>query len=1373
VVATIPNINQSVKIAFTDGSATLAQTGATVFTLNSAALVVGETGAATTVSLTGANVLSTAAGETSTVATTAVTVLATNATPFTGSIVDADILDVGTFTLTSAAVLNGGLGGLGFANTLAVKDGANIASGVIGNFTGLLFDATGVNATNDLTMTAAQHAGFTGAIIAAGTSTNGEKITLTTIATGLSLFPVVENYVLGNFVNSVTQTAVGQAITGDAGVDTITAITGVTSTSDLAAGANVVIVPSGANISAGTYSATGGTLTFNLDNAATSTLNVTQAAGTLSATGTQNVTLSNAASSLALNAAVETFTLANATNSVTQGAVGQIIIGDAGADTVTAITAVTSTSDLKAGTNVVVVPNGANISAGTFSATGGTVGYNVDSAATGTLTPAQQALISSASGTQSLTLSAVTTAAAILNANVETFTLATSAGNSATLGANGQNIVLAGTSADTISVAGLTPTGYISGLAAADTLVLTTGADIKGLKTTSSGSAGGATGAALATVSGSVTMTNAQHAALTITASGSTDQITISDSGSGNVTAAAQIEKYVVNGTSNVTVNAATSVTGDDAGNQTVTIGGLTATGTYALGNGTDVIVTTTGANIAGVNAGLATTAETLSFAGTTTLTAAQIDGFTTLTGTSTPLLTLTTAITAAMLDDAAVSNTLTTIKLADVASNAITAANATLASGIVLNIDGSALTGLNQLTFSRGTEADGKFGIIGGAGADVFNYSTTGQLISSAVVIDTINGGAGTSDELKLTAATGTTLTIATGDSLANITNVEKITAGSSVGVISITRPATTNTNFTTIDLSGDIDTNGTNVISNTGANAITTIIGSAGIDQIALGVAAPSTSVTGGAGADTLSIATTNPVTIDDATIAVTGTSSSIETIIFVNTALTNVTVTGDSGADVITLGNFTNALNVSDVDVSVLGGTGADTITLSNGAALTAVTINGGTGTDSLAAIGNYANNAATFTDMDSLTLSAITSASTSGAFTIAGTTATAVTAPAANSIFASTSTALTTITGTATKTLALSGTGAFAVSGLTTGAITSTGSGALTVTSVDTQTVTSASATTVSLTGVGASKTLTVDGAGAFTVTGLGGGATAGTVTEGTTHTGALTVTTSGTVANAVTEVAGTNAGNIGAVTVNVVGTGLTTWTALTNHASHTATMGAGTSLTVDAASTATTYGVTITGASSHVYVGDTNTAAVDTITATNATGTTTITPNLGNDIVVLGGATDTVVFAATLALNGADTITAFTSGTDKLDLNALTTTTAYDSTAASTQNVFTTGTQAVTVTAGKLYVVTTATAGGADTAAAAATAISAGAAWTSATAAEIAYFVVVDNNSSSVWSMVEAAGAGTEVVEAELTLMGTIDATLVTGDIVIA
>ncbi|MDP1559751.1 MAG: hypothetical protein Q8L82_12815, partial [Nitrosomonas sp.] len=192
-------------------------------------------------------------------------------------------------------------GGTTAVNTLIVKDGANISGATISNFTNLTFDATGVSDTNDLTMTATQHAGFTGTVTAAGAGANGEKITLTTAASALALKSSIENYVLGNFTNSVTQGATGQVITGDAGDDTVTAITGVTSTSNLAAGTNVVIVSNAANISGGTFSATGGTVGYNLDAATTGTINVAQAALIVSAAGTQNITLSDQASGLTLN----------------------------------------------------------------------------------------------------------------------------------------------------------------------------------------------------------------------------------------------------------------------------------------------------------------------------------------------------------------------------------------------------------------------------------------------------------------------------------------------------------------------------------------------------------------------------------------------------------------------------------------------------------------------------------------------------------------------------------------------------------------------------------------------------------------------------------------------------------------------------------------------------------------------------------------------------------------------------------------------------------------------------------------------------------------------------------------------------------------
>ena len=967
VVATIPNINQNVKIAFTDGSATLAQAGGTVFTLNSATLAVGATSAAATVSLAGGNVLNQAAGETSTVATTLVTTLATNATAFTGSIADSDMLDVGIFALTSAAVLSGGIGGLGAANTIAVKDGANISSGAITYFTDLLFDATGVSGTNDLTMTVAQHAGFTGVITAAGTGTNGEKITLTTIATGLSLFPSVENYVLGNFTNSVTQTAVGQAITGNADVDTVTAITGVTSTSDLAAGANVVIVPTGANISAGTFSATVGTVTLNLNGATTATLKAAQAseAAISAATGTNNVTISDVMTGVTLDVDVETYTLANQANTVTlgtaAGSLAQNVVGGSSTDVLTlgagaytgTWTSISGLSLVTGNTSIATVNNGTSAGA----ALAGSPTLLITGGGSVTMTAEQHVGLGAitAAGTDSITLTTAASGLA-LNAAIETYVLADAA-NTVTLGTAAGNLaqtVTGGNNTDVLTLGAGTYTGKwtaISGLS-----LVTGNTSIAAVNNgTSAGAALAGSPTLLITGGGNATMTAAQYQGLgTITAAG-TDTVTFSTAITGSATGVTDIESYVLAGstTNAFTLDKAAETVTASAGADNINVIALPSANTILVGlAAADTITTATGANLslakyhattaataAAGSAALVTGAGILVFAGTVTVSAAQLDGFITLTGTSTPILTSTTAITATMLDDAVVTNSLTTIKLADVASNVITAANATVPSTNVLIIDGSSLAN-NAFTFTGTAENSGTFNITGGAqvdtltgsattaAGDVFNYYTTAGLVANNAVVDLVDGGAGALDELRLTNAdTNNALTIATGDALTRISNVEKITAGSSAGVISITRPANatqSSANFTTIDLSGDINTAGINVISNTGSNAITTIIGSAGIDQIAVATSAPATTVTGGAGVDTYTI------TAPAAAITIADLGNGNDVLTTVTSGTTNATMYLASGA--VSYTPASGAIGASTTAVLTVGAATSGTVNLS---------------------------------------------------------------------------------------------------------------------------------------------------------------------------------------------------------------------------------------------------------------------------------------------------------------------------------------------------------------------------------------------------------------------------------------------------------
>ena len=162
------------------------------------------------------------------------------------------------------------------------------------------------------------------------------------------------------------------------------------------------------------------------------------------------------------------------------------------------------------------------------------------------------------------------------------------------------------------------------------------------------------------------------------------------------------------------------------------------------------------------------------------------------------------------------------------------------------------------------------------------------------------------------------------------------------------------------------------------------------------------------------------------------------------------------------------------------------------------------------------------------------------------------------------------------------------------------------------------------------------------------------------------------------------------------------------------------------------------------------------AGNDTIAA--QAGADIITGGSGNDSIALGvdSDMDTVIFGATAGGNGNDIITNFISGTDKLNVGAIT-----------TSSTVTAVTGALTITNDKLYFLDTGIAGNADSAAAVAAALTAGATWTN-TPNTVSYFLINDDNSSSIWSYVGTNTAA--VAESDLTLMGTIDAKVTTGDL---
>ncbi|SDF89713.1 DUF4347 domain-containing protein, partial [Thalassobaculum litoreum] len=123
----------------------------------------------------------------------------------------------------------------------------------------------------------------------------------------------------------------------------------------------------------------------------------------------------------------------------------------------------------------------------------------------------------------------------------------------------------------------------------------------------------------------SVTMFDSYHDL--VNSAPGTNTVSLVVGNSTPVAAHAEVETYVLTddiGSHAVTLNvqAATNVT-SEGHNDTVQVGGLTATGTYVLDSG-DKITATDGADISGVNGGAATTAGSLSFSGSVTMTVAQ-----------------------------------------------------------------------------------------------------------------------------------------------------------------------------------------------------------------------------------------------------------------------------------------------------------------------------------------------------------------------------------------------------------------------------------------------------------------------------------------------------------------------------------------------------------------------------------------------------------------------------------------------------------------------------------------------------------------------------------------------------------------------------
>jgi len=736
-----------------------------------------------------------------------------------------------------------------------------------------------VLATGSYTMTAAQ------AALANGT-TGTQVVTLTNQASG-TLAASVESFVLGNFANSVALGAAGQNVSSPAGTGTTLDIAGATPTGTWALshasddtlvatdGAYIQFVNGGAATTADKLALTGNIVMTQAQHEALASIAAPGSSDSVTISGTGTVTA---------RADVETYRVANSSvpNTILITHVATNVTGGSGEATLVIAPglAVTGNYVLNGLSGAISAGNGVNLSG--VNSGGATTAKDLTINGAISMSQAQHGAFTTVSATGGSDEVTITTGGAVTaKAGIETYKLSGGGSNTLTALAIATKITGSAANATTVDVGNLNVLGSTWLLGhTGDTIVASgTNANISGVN------AGAATEAENLSLTGGITMTQAQHEALTkISASGSTDFVSITTGGA--VTAQAEVETYNVSsgGPNTVTVLAGTKVTGGNANATTIKVGNATVTGTYALANGTDILDATDGANISGVNAGAATTAEKLTLAGGITMTAAQYNAFNTggitATGNNDRIIlttalgsgeTLHAAVEHFTLADANYAVTLGAAQSIDAqalaagkslalagnstASVALAGGNLS-AGGATGNLTVTGGAGANAITVGGGNDTVNAGGgadlITGGAGADTLNgdvgndsfyYGSMGEFLSANALLDLIDGGSDID-----TAEINGGITLTTASDLTRMTSVEQITARSQSST-NYAHSIVVNSDFnlggvTTIDLSGDTKNTSSGSFDLRGVSPAMTL----------KGVGAGTNSFYGGSGADTL---------------------------------------------------------------------------------------------------------------------------------------------------------------------------------------------------------------------------------------------------------------------------------------------------------------------------------------------------------------------------------------------------------------------------------------------------------------------------------------------------------------------------------------
>jgi len=178
---------------------------------------------------------------------------------------------------------------------------------------------------------------------------------------------------------------------------------------------------------------------------------------------------------------------------------------------------------------------------------------------------------------------------------------------------------------------------------------------------------------------------------------------------------------------------------------------------------------------------------------------------------------------------------------------------------GMDLTVDASGVTGAISVTGSGKMKnsiegGSGADTLIGGTLNDTFIYDTDALLFnSSGGAIDTITGGAGNADIIRVGGTVGTAVTIANTDSFANITGIERIVSAAITAGATIALDVTAETaGINRVDLSAAITTANSIDVSEYVSAGVTILGSSTVVDTITGGGGADT--ITGGGGADVI---------------------------------------------------------------------------------------------------------------------------------------------------------------------------------------------------------------------------------------------------------------------------------------------------------------------------------------------------------------------------------------------------------------------------------------------------------------------------------------------------------------------------------------